>query len=256
MLKKRGQLTIFIIIAIVIMSLAILFYFVFPNIKILNEESSSPVHIYVKECLEDTIIYSAYIFGLQQGHYTIPRNSLDTGISKIAYYYNEGEILIPSNEFFEKEFSNILDEEIRSRCSDFLDFEVEGYYITTKDSSNDIKILENDLEVRIDYPITVDDGEETESFSKFSYELPIRLGHIFDVSRDLVDKIKEEPYTLDLTFLLNQDVAVSVDKYDSCNQIYIIVDEESISIDNNFYAYTFAVKIEDKYCVFEDENEF
>jgi len=251
---KRGQLTIFIIIALLLVSIVAFYYLVFPKIKFTEEDTSSPIYEFMYECIEETAIDSAKIFGLRQGYYDIPDQSLDTGFSSIAYYYHDGEIIIPKNGFFEKEFSKILEEKILSECTDFLDFEIEGYEITSNRVSSKIEILENTMGIKVDFPVKVKDsieGTETK-FSKFNYDLPIRLGHILDVSRDLVDKIKEEPYATDLGFFLNQDVSISIDEYDSCNQVYIILDEESLPIDDNSYAYSFAVKLEEEYCVLDE----
>ena len=101
--------------------------------------------------------------------------------------------------------------------------------------------------VDVDYPVSIRDENSSDRFSDFSYKLPIRLGHIIDVSENLVNRIKENQSELDLTYLLNQDVDISIDDYDECNKIYILIDNISI-VNDEPYAFTFAVKLDEQYC--------
>lgn len=251
--NRKGQLAIFVIAALVLL-FALGFYYLVSQekIQITGKEKidsfSEPIYNYIKECIETSIFDSLESFGLQQGFYSVPEGkSLDTGFSRIAYYYLEGEILIPQNDFFEKELSKIINDKISEQCEDFSIFEDDGYEINFKNPSSETKISENEIKAYVNYPLSVKTDEDSASFSEFSYEIPVRTGHIIDVSKILVEKIKDEPYNVDLTFLLNQDVGVSVDEHDECNQIYILVDEQS-KINEEPFAFSFAIKLEKQYC--------
>ena len=256
---KRGQIAIFIIIAVILIaSVGVYFFIVKPGaLKTTTEKSDSPIYAYAEECIESSIFKSVEAFGLQQGYYIVPEDkSLDTSFYRIAYYYLEGETLIPENDFFEKEFSKIINDKILEQCSDFSFFEEEGYEINAniEGINSETRISEEKLEVNVYYPIFTRTNESSTSFSEFSYDLSLRIGHVVDVSRTLVEKIKEEPSVVDLTFLLNQDVDISIVDYDECNKIYIIIDENS-TINEEPYAFSFAVGFEKQYCSGEESEQ-
>lgn len=245
---KKGQITIFIIIAVVVISVSSLAYFFYPKINAIGS-ASDPVYSYLSECIEGAILNSAQIFGYQQGYHTPPAKSLETNSSNIAYYYFEGETNIPRDSFFENELSKIINERVIEECTDFIFFEEDGYLIEFRSPDASTRILEDELRVAVDFPVTAIYGEDVSRFSGFNYNLPIRLGHILDTSRELVEGIKNNPENIDLTFFLNQDLDISINEYDSCNQVYIIVDPESRGwLNEDEYVFSFAAKIDDQYC--------
>ncbi len=257
-MQKRGQIAIFVIIAIVVVGAIGVYFLVVKseNLELTETKSEEPVYSYAEECIESAIYDSVEIFGLQQGYYDVPEsNSLDTDFYRVAYYYLEGEILIPETSFFEGEFSRIVNDKIAEDCSDFSVLEEEDYGIEEKidEIKSETRILENEIEVNVDYPIFIIENESSLGFSEFSYEIPVRVGHSIDVSKLLVDKIRQEPNSTDLTFLLNQDVDVSILDFDECNKVYVLIDGES-KVNDELYSFSFAVKIDDKYCT-GAENE-
>lgn len=253
MFNKRGQLTIFIIVAIVLLfSVSVYFFIVTRESEAsLDSQRSGPageVYKYVEECIENASFSALESFGFQQGYHRVPEEkSIETIFYRIAYYYLKGEILIPSNDFFERELGKILDDRISEDCSDFLDFEGK-FEINPRDVKSKATILEDSIIININYPISIRSGETTIEISKFAYTLQIRLGHIIDVSRILVEKIREEPDAIDLTFLLKQDIDISIDNYDKCNKIYILLDEMSETNTDDSYIFSFAVGFKEEYC--------
>ena len=167
----------------------------------------------------------------------------------IAYFYYLGNNVIPSNRIFEEELSKIMEEELLFECADFSFPESEGYLISYERPNVITTILDEEVSLEINFPLVITKGEDTQLISEFSYELPFRIGHILHVSRELVDAVVEEPYALDLTLFLNQDIDVSVFNYDACNQIYILLDEESkLNEEDEDYVFSFAVLLEQEYC--------
>ena len=262
---KKAQIAIFIIMVFVLL---IGFGFVFYLRGIDAEEAQisatkiqklsvqdDPVKVYVNECIKQAAAGAAYVFGFQQGYYNSPDPFLDTENSEIAYYYFEGGNIIPKNEVFEGEFSKLMNDELLFGCTDFSIFEDIGYNINYGDINTKTKILEDKVILEIDFPLTIS-KDSTTKISKFSYTLPFRIGRILDVSRVLVAAVVEEPYALDLTLFLNQDVDVSVFNYDGCNQVYILLDAESkILPTDDDYVFSFGVGFEDQYCITQFNNE-
>jgi len=264
---KKAQIALFIILGtIMLFVVSIAIYLVFNidssegDVSLEKVQDSSfdddPVKVYVGECIKQSAANAAYVFGFQQGYHSIPLNSLRTENNDIAYYYHEGKDIIPKNKLFEDEFTKIMNSEIEKSCTDFSIFEERGYEIEWKIPKTKTSILEDEVFFDIKFPLKITKDEITE-VKRFSYTLPFRIGHIIDISRELTEAIVKEPYSMDFTLFLNQDVDVSVFNYGECNQIYILLDNESKLLpSDDEYMYSFAVKFEDKYCSNEFETEF
>lgn len=257
-MKNKGQVTFFILLSLF---LVIIFGFYFYSNTFQDDDAavieaqrsnlnSQPIYIYTEECIKNAAFQASAIFGFQQGYHIPPNTSLDTIFNFIAYYYLKGSSLIPDNEFFEEEFSKIMNDQIVEQCTNFSIFEERGFDINFDNINTETTILEDTTIIKVDYPISIKIGNTLTDISKFSYTLPVRLGHILDISRTLVEEIKREPYAVDLTFLLDQDVDISITRYDACNKVYIIIDDQSeTKIEDEFYAYSFAVGFNDEFCV-------
>jgi len=256
--QKRGQLTIFIIIAIVLLFSVLVYFFIVTRESEVDvdPQKSGPageVYNYVEKCINDAAFSASELFGRQQGYHIVPfENSVDTAFYRMAYYYLEGATLIPPNEFFDGELSKIIDDEIEYYCSDFSDFEGR-YDISSGKVESKVTIFEDNVVVNVNYPISIRNEDTATEISRFSYTLQIRLKHLVDVSRTLVEEIKKEPYSIDLTLFLNQDVGVSVVNYDTCTQVYLLEDEESETNTGEPYFFSFAVGFNEEFC-FERED--
>lgn len=210
---------------------------------------AQPVKTYIDECIKKVAVETAYEFGQRQGYHDVPKPNLNTDYSNVAYYYYKSKNIVPTKNTLKKEFSKILDENLLIDCTDFLIFENLGYSIEFKDLNSTVQIFEDKLIINVNYPLLIGKGDLKSSINTFSYALPFRIGHIIDISNDLVNSVVSEPYALDLTLLLNFDVGVSVIHYDNCNDVYIIVDNESkVKSSDDDYVFTFAAGLEDQYC--------
>ncbi len=249
--NNKAQITIFIIFLIVLIFAAGIYFFISGGVQNENaaQKTTEPIYVYVQECIKGALFDSAKLFGLQQGYYIVPKASLETSFYRIAYYYLRGESLIPNDEFFEGEFSKIAKDRISEECSDFSAFKKQGYDVKSNSPIVKTKISSDNLKINVNYPISVSTNKSSYEISEFDYGIPLRIGHILDVSRIIVEEVKKEPHALDMTFLLNQDVDISVQNYDRCNQVYLMSDNESKTNDGEKYFYSFAVGFSEEYCV-------
>jgi hypothetical protein len=266
-LKNKGAVSLFIIIGVIILFGTFSFFYVknSQEEKIVErsvidiqkfDPNIQPVYLFTQECMRKAILASAYQFGVRQGYYNITENYLETFFYSIAYYYNKGDINMHDNEFFENEFEKFLNDNILNKCSDFYIFEEQGYEINFLNNSIlEVNILDEKIIVKIDRKINVVKDGMNNEISDFFYEIPIRLGYMLDVSRNLVEKIKKEPDAVDMTNLLSYDLDVSIIEFDRCNEIYLLVDQYSKNyIDSEYYSFFFGVSFNEEYCVQEIEN--
>ncbi|MFC1733401.1 hypothetical protein ACFL6I_24135 [candidate division KSB1 bacterium] len=86
---KRGQITLFIIIGVVILSALGLFLYL--RGQVAEEEEFvpadiAPIKVFVDKCLEETAKDAILVVSLQGGYYLAPENSLNFLGLKIPYY--------------------------------------------------------------------------------------------------------------------------------------------------------------------------
>lgn len=209
----------------------------------------SPINNFIYECVKKASIESAYRLGVQGGYYILPKDILNANYTKPPYYYFQGQNLMPTKERIEDELSKSVNEYF-NKCMNLSFFEEQGFKFSFKSIKIKSSILDEKTIINVDFPLTIAKDNIRQEISQFSYELPFRIGHIYSISKELVEKILKEPYYTDLTYLLGQDLDISVIHFDECNDIYVILDNYTDNPKND-YLFLFAVKIDDKDCKFK-----
>lgn len=260
MKRSKAQITLFLVLGVILLFVVGIGIYFISNLqkeKIVKKSEKAqqlnletlPIKTYIDECIRKVAVESAYEFGQRQGYYDVPSPNLGTNSSNIAYYYFKSKNLVPQRHILEREFSKIVEENLLIDCTDFSIFDNLGFNVEFSDVNATAQIFENQIIINVDYPLSIIKGATINSIDKFTYTLPFRVGHIIDISKELVNALVEEPYALDLTLLLNHDVDISVIHYDNCNDVYIIIDNESkMNPSDDDYVFTFAAGFEDKYC--------
>ena len=109
-MKKRGQLTIFVIVAILVVG-SVLIYFAFQQGLIqqpLNPDAQE-IYNFVQTCIEEEGIKIVYQIGENGGYFFPPNLSLDSGV---PIYYESNQIYMPTKEQIQDEISFFLNEKL------------------------------------------------------------------------------------------------------------------------------------------------
>ena len=195
---KKGQVTIFIIIGIVIL-IGIILIVVFNN----NESSKISFDTSIKSlidlCVEEVSEESVYFIGLQGGYYNNQVFSESYSSFKVPYYWYEESAKVPEISVVEEEFSNYINDNVKL-CVDLkLDsFGKSGYDVKTGDIETGVKISDTKLEVNINYPITISKGEEVVIYEVFKTEINTFFKSAYDSAVMMIEKQKEFPDSLPL----------------------------------------------------------
>jgi hypothetical protein len=91
-MKKKGQVTIFIILAIFIVGIIMLLFLIPKNIEKPPEPDTNQVYSYVNSLIENETFKCLQQIGINGGYYNIPNQVY---INNTAYWYYEGLILSP-----------------------------------------------------------------------------------------------------------------------------------------------------------------
>jgi len=185
-MEKRGQVTIFIIIAVVVIA-GIVAFLVMRNPSVQNVSfAGNPegVKSFVQKCLEDNTNVSIYDIALSEGVYNkeIKLNSIN-----LPYYFYEGVEYIPSKETIQNDISNLIDERTIKCINNFKNFrdaEITSGKLEIKTTISDENVL-----VQTEYPITIkSNGETIEMEKNFKdINIPIRLGTAYNGAKSITE---------------------------------------------------------------------
>lgn len=201
-MQKRGQVTILIIVAVLILAIIGFTFYItsqssssnienaFSNLGINSE--ASVVEGSIISCLEQLSNEANIVIGLQGGYYNPPVRNTDIGFIFIPYYYYDGEFHQPSETKIEKELASYVDDNI-DPCIQNLEFE--DFEINYKTSKSKTNIKENQIDFNTDLTVSISKGDLTETFNLGDHPLTIEspLSRTLEVATYITDSHREDP---------------------------------------------------------------
>lgn len=195
---KKGQVTIFIILGIIILAAVVLvmflksqFYFGPATQERLQQEFPS-IKIHVEKCIKDISEPILRKIGLQGGVLNPPEDTFRYYLgTKISYLcYNIPKDKRCSNRMLLKtQIEKDLTDEIKPKltsCIDIDSFKKLNYEITTGAFQLDTSVGQDSVSFLLDFPITIkkDDAEVKES--TFSAKIDYPLGRLYNSAQDII----------------------------------------------------------------------
>ena len=241
-MNKRGQVSIFIILSILIVGFIIILFIIYNgdfSIKRTINPEIQPIYNYVSDCLkitgEDAVEYA----GFTGGYYTIPNESIDEGI---AYYYDKELNRMPSKEKIEKELSDYVNGLTFICIKEFLQFP--DFNVTEGEISTSTEILDGKVVFNVDYPLSIKKGDNVYEIERFEdIKVPVRLLTIYNVAEMLIQDHMENEGATCLSCMNDwseqYDLYFAMDDYSSDTVIFSITDRNS-SIKDKDYTFSFA----------------
>jgi len=234
MTSKRGQVTLFVILAIIVVALGLTAYFIFkPQAQNTQEQVTS-----LKTYLSDAIsaqIHKNIIKVMQQGGYAFaPLDSFETPYYNVAYWITGNETNYPS---LEEVAFNI----------DLLNFGIgqtnltplfSDYEISQGTFESNTTILENTVQVSAKWPITIKKNQVTQTIEDFDFNYDIRLKKLYGVSVYAADLVANDSLPTELP----QDMNLTIYVYYNAS-LYEIQDTNiNYQLDQQPYNLVFAVR--------------
>ena len=243
-MKKRGQITIFIIFGLIFLLFFLIILFTksyrIEKIGAVSSGELNPIKNYVDLCAKSSASDALYLLGVQGGYTTPPKLYFQSAYAKIAYWYYEGQDTSPTIEEMEQELSSYVNRALPECIESLNAFNNMGFEFEFGEINTKTKINENNVEFKIDYPITIIKGESKAEINEFYKVIPVRLGHIHNIAKEIVGKEVEDPDWVDMTYLVNQDLNFKIYPYDENTLIYSVLDNQSIVELNTPFIFLFA----------------
>ena len=193
MYKKRGQVTIFVIVAILIVALGILLYLFYPKMQTISKKGVSNPYDYIQTCLKDGIKNEIRDISLQGGE-----------LSPTLYYlYNNSKInyLCYTNEYYKKcvvqqpmikkhiqdELTNSIKGNVSSCFNSMKEFyEKKGYQVSLKPGAINVQIIPKKIIIELNYSFELT-KEETRKYKDFKIEINNDLYKLLGIGESIVE---------------------------------------------------------------------
>lgn len=204
-MHKRGQVTVFVILGIVIVViLALVFYLYGERLKIQTQEQTKfdtstvePLKTFVQDCINKYSLEGINLIGKQGGEinpgFYQNWNCVSPGnCDKVSYAcftteysacYNKKPFL---KEFVQDELENYLKTKI-VQCVDLNKIRNSGYTVSAGELKLNVSIGDYATMVNVNYPITITKGDAVLKQDKFSKTFDVPLGRLIKVASDIVD---------------------------------------------------------------------
>jgi len=236
MLTKRGQITIFIIISILIVAVVVLFFSLRGTLQ--KEKPVSPetaeIQNFVQGCLDESLESVVFKVGENGGYYFPPKVS--TPVLEVPYYIKDNNNLMPKKEDIEKEISKYVSRELVLCLGDFA--LLPEYQITKGQIITETKIEPERVLVEMNYPLTIIKGDAKSKIEDFNSEVPVRLGIVYDAVGEFIEKNLETPggFCVDclLEVLMEKGLHSNIFWEDEKTAIFIVRDFNSAVNEKEF----------------------
>ncbi|MFH1325475.1 MAG: hypothetical protein ABIH49_01740 [archaeon] len=191
--NKRGQLTIFIIIAIVIVGVAAMIYFLFPGILVNLGIGASNPDVFMKSCLEDGIKNSVQTISTQGGSLE-PENYIlykDEKIEFLCYINEDYKPCVMQQPFLKNHIENEIEGNIQEDVTGCLEtmkenFERQGYEVSLSSGDTGVELLPEKLIVTLNTVLTLR-KEETQRFEKINVVLNNNLYELVSIAESILN---------------------------------------------------------------------
>jgi len=199
---KRGQVTIFIIVAILIVSMVVLF-FIFRNNTTSRgiPQEITPFHTNLQSCLESSGEEGIHYLAAHGGYKDVPINSsIINFIDEIPYYYLDNKKILPERSTIERELEKYVSNNIED-CLNLEDFGEQGFNISMEPYTIFANINKKDIEIELTSSIRVIKGEESAALKNVEVEFKNDFNNLYEVSIEIVESYSQKPGFICLTCL-------------------------------------------------------
>lgn len=241
--KNKGQVTIFIIIAILIVGLAVLFYFIIPQTKSTTEFNEKNPSGFIQACLEDKIEDTIEIISLQGGsmapeHYFTYNN---TNIEYLCYTNEDFRGCVIQQPLLKQQIESEIEDEIRGdvvSCFNALEesYKEKSYNVNLESGITNVELLPKRVVASFDYVLTVSKAQ-TDRYDSFSVVLNNNLYELVGITNSILG-VESEGVEAETTFYMNNyhDLQVEKEKKSDRSTVYILTDI------NNGKKFQFALR--------------
>jgi len=201
MLKKRGQITAFIIIGVIIAIISVIIFFIRINNYEENNIQSGEIYERIQFCIDSVAMDSVYFTGLHGGYYNIPDPKENYSYIEVPIYWNVNSGNFPTKEKIETEMMKYISDML-PKCINSTSLK-EEYNITLTEVSGSVNINENNVIFNINYPISIEKSGSINKFQNFNSKINMDFGKKYEFARMIFEQQNKNKNSLPMGFITN-----------------------------------------------------
>ncbi|MEK6844592.1 MAG: hypothetical protein AABX83_04175 [Nanoarchaeota archaeon] len=205
--NKIGQMTIFVIVALIIVAGIVIYFFAKDRLGVIGiSPELKPVFDYYQSCIEQESKNAISIIQTQGGRINVPEylpgseyapssSELNfLGFSVPYWYYVSGNGLIkeqiPSKADMERDIGDYIGSRVTD-C-DFSSFYAQGYSVQLDSATANARISDTRVDAELDSKLIVSKGDNTATKSSFVVSTNSKLGKFYNIARKIYEKEKKD----------------------------------------------------------------
>lgn len=234
--EKKAQLTIFVIIALVIIGMGLLIYTFYPDLTGTGYSKSENPEEFLKGCIQEKDIQKKINKITIQGGSMNPENTID-------YYGNDVEYLCYASDYYEqcviqkpmlknhveKEIYNAIQGDIKTCINELEDsFSERGYSIDMGSELIELNIIPEKIQIKLNNNIKLEKAEETKNYDSLEISLNSNLYEILMIATNILKwetNYGDAETTTYMTYY--RDIKVEKNKLSDGTTIYKITNRDS-----------------------------
>ncbi len=252
---KRGQVTAFIIIGIIILiGVGLLIYLTArTQEEIVQQEGEEtiatgaiPVKDYIDNCMnraaEDAVVHVS----LRGGYYEVIGAHASFGDIDIPYYFYEGQKNMPAREDIQKELVLAFENYVGQCLLGLETFMEQGYQFNEKgEETVTAAIVENNVFFEVIVPLEIVKDEDTFRYDRFSGNAKLPLDKMIGLTEQFAVFQAENPNALRMAHLidlsLENGIKTEIIRQSEGEVIFYMIDDNTVA-GGKPYGFAFAVK--------------
>jgi len=192
-MNKRGQIAIFVIVALVIVGV-ILVIFAYPRLSSIITPSEFSPEQYLRDCIQPDVTSAVTLLAKQGGEQN-PEGYINYDSTKVKYlcyisgYYQPCLVMQPLLvTHFENEISKILTPKANACAKSLItEYESRGYTVSTSGLTSNISLGLGKVIIEFNAPMTITSADTTRTFSKFDASVDSKIYDLLSIATSIID---------------------------------------------------------------------
>jgi len=246
---RKGQMTIFVILGILIVMASILIIYwgdISKRLGLGYPSQAIAVQDEIQNCVSQSAKQAIQIISLQGGYVSPGLYFIQTPYH-VAYWLNNSRDISPSLSSIARELEWAMND-ILPACIysiNFSRYSIQNF--TTGGISSRVTISDELVLFDVQCPVSMDIADKFYAFRQFSDKEDVRLGKIYKISRDIVSQQLKDGINVCLTCLADigfqNDVFIELNSLEGDSVVPRIIDNKSEIFHPEPYVFTFAMKV-------------
>ncbi|MBD3248738.1 hypothetical protein GF336_01715 [Candidatus Woesearchaeota archaeon] len=219
MKQKRGQVTVFIIVGIIILLTATIAFYITQRTAVVKPErvvppEVEPISDFIDNCVEIVGEECVRLLAANGGYLEFPpevKNNPEASIrfspladTRVPLWSYQGLTAIPSQQKMEYDIEQYLDENLPSCLNNLDQFRQQFDINETENITTEAELTDNGVSIEVTYPLEIESKIRKQKIpiETFRADIPLRLKTVYELAKTILEQENEDAKLEELTLEL------------------------------------------------------